>query len=734
MSDSDESGVTYTEVSSPFEGLSDIGSPRADDHEYLELPLLGLDQHCEKLKIGLKTPPTIVDSLIEELVFAKKKFQALKASVKAWCKEDNQRSSAARLSIQSRLTELEINLDPQMFKRLSDDQKDNLESNVTYEEIKKAVWDCGTNKSPGPDGFTFDFIRRYWKIMDQDMVNVVRELFISGKFPPGCNSSFITLIPKKQDAKVVKDFRRITLIGCIYKIIAKIMANRLSLVILDLISDVHFAFVANRQILDGPFILNELLSWCKFHKTKAMIFKVDFEKDFDSGDPLSPFLFILVMESLHLSFSNILNVGLLKGIRIDDSLSLSPLFYANDVVFIGKWEKSNFTTIVHMLKCFFLASGLKINIHKSKLMGIGISQEEVTMVANLIGCTTLSMPFNYLGVKVGISSSRSKSWDDVLAKISYRVSKWKIKTLSIGGRYTLTKSVLSLCFLKYVDLIIVSYGFLIISESIRRKFFNGIDKDEKKMSMIGWNKILASKKKGGLGVSSFFALNRALLLKWIWRFLSHGSSLWSRFIKAMYGDRGSLDNSGLVPRHSLWNSIIREFDNLSLKCINLLKRMKKKVAVKFNDTSLIDSFRRPPRGGIEEEQPLNLVDNVAPFFLPTVGAPTRWVKVVPIKINIFAWKVSLDKLPSRFNLSLRGIDIPSIICPICSSAGESCSHLIFSCNLARLILRKVARWWELDIPDFHSYEDWLAWLISLRIFKGLNNVLEGVFYVMWWVI
>ncbi|GJX65067.1 putative reverse transcriptase domain-containing protein [Tanacetum coccineum] len=189
------------------------------------------------------------------------------------------------------------------------------------------------------------------------------------------------------------------------------------------------------------------------------------------------------------------------------------------------------------------------------------------------------------------------------------------------------------------------------------------------------------------------------------------------------------------------------------------------VVVKFNDSSLFDSFRRPPRGGIEEEQLLNLVDIVAPmilsnsndrwvwsldsssefsvktahsyideFFLPTVGAPIRWVKVVPIKINIFAWKVSLEKLPSRLNLSLRGIDIPSIICPICSSAGESCSHLLFSCNLARLILRKVARWWELDIHEFHSYEDWLAWLISLRLSKGLKEVLEGVFYVMWWVI
>ncbi|GKC26964.1 RNA-directed DNA polymerase, eukaryota [Tanacetum coccineum] len=106
----------------------------------------------------------------------------------------------------------------------------------------------------------------------------------------------------------------------------------------------------------------------------------------------------------------------------------------------------------------------------------------------------------------------------------------------------------------------------------------------------------------------------------------------------------------------------------------------------------------------------------------------------PDKINILAWKVCLDKLPTRLNLSLRGIDIPSIICPICSSAGESCSHLLFACNMARLLLRKVARWWELDIPEFLSYEDWLAWFTSIRLPKGFKDVLEGVFYVMWWVI
>ncbi|GJW79512.1 RNA-directed DNA polymerase, eukaryota [Tanacetum coccineum] len=856
----------------------------------------------------------------------RKKFQALKAAIKTWCKEDKQRSNESRFSIQSRISELDklfdkgksndvlvnertsllkkfhdinarhsldmaqkakirwsiegdenskyfhgiinkkrsqlairgvlvdgdwideptkvkneflnhfsncfskpfgpnITLDTQMFKQISFDQNEELESGVTYEEIKRAVWDCSTNKSPGPDGFTFDFIRRYWKTIDQDVVNAAHEFFVSSKFPPGSNSSFITLIPKKQDAKVVKDFRPISLIGSFYKIIAKILANRLSLVMSDLISDVQTAFVSNRQILDGPFILNELISWCKYHKTKAMIFKADFEKAFDlerwdyldgilsnfgfgaklrgwiqgclnsamgsilvngspssefkfhkglkQGDPLSHFLFIL-------------------GIRIDDYLTLSHLFYADDAVFIGKWDKASVITIVHMLKCFFLASGFKIYIYKSKLIGIGTTQEEINSAANIIGCNTFSTPFNYLGVKVGTSNSRSRFWDEVLAKISSRLSKWKIKTLSIGGRLTLIKSVLSSLPLYQMSIYKAPMGVLHKMESIRRRFFNGVDINERKISMIGWQKILASKGKGGLGVSSFFAQNRALLFKWVRRFRSQETSLWSRFIKVVYGDQGSLVNPGSVARSSAWINIIRELGSLSLKSIDLFSQMKKKVgngahtlfwedsritdsplmliyprlfalkcnkhatvADKFRDISLIHSFRRTPRGGLEEEQYLSFVDNVDSVIisnsndrwvwlldsfgefsvksarsfiddslLPAVGSPTRWVKVVPIKINIFAWKVCLDKLPMRLNLSLHGIDIPSISCPICSSAGESCSHLLFSCNMAQFLYRKVARWWEVDIPDLLSYEDWLAWFTSLRLPKGFKDVLE----------
>lgn len=81
---------------------------------------------------------------------------------------------------------------------------------------------------------------------------------------------------------MVKDFRPISLIGSMYKIIAKILTNRLVGVLGDIVNEVQSAFIAKRKILDGSFILNEVMQWRRIKKKQALIFKVDFEKAYDS--------------------------------------------------------------------------------------------------------------------------------------------------------------------------------------------------------------------------------------------------------------------------------------------------------------------------------------------------------------------------------------------------------------------------------------------------------------------
>ncbi|GJV56809.1 RNA-directed DNA polymerase, eukaryota [Tanacetum coccineum] len=166
--------------------------------------------------------------------------------------------------------------------RLSSDQADLLEEPISSDEIRIAVWACGENKSPGPDGFTFEFFRRFWDFIGPDFCLAVKWFFDHSSFAKGCNSSFIALIPKVPDPKGVNDYRPISLIGSLYKVVTKILALRLSSVLDYLISEVQSAFLPNRQILDGPFIINDVLSWCKLKRHQAMIFKVDFAKAYDS--------------------------------------------------------------------------------------------------------------------------------------------------------------------------------------------------------------------------------------------------------------------------------------------------------------------------------------------------------------------------------------------------------------------------------------------------------------------
>ncbi|GJX92388.1 RNA-directed DNA polymerase, eukaryota, nucleotide-binding alpha-beta plait domain protein [Tanacetum coccineum] len=94
----------------------------------------------------------------------------------------------------------------------------------------------------------------------------------------------------------------------------------------------------------------------------------------------------------------------------------------------------------------------------------------------------------------------------------------------------------------------------------------------------------------------------------------------------------------------------------------------------------------------------------------------RWsLEVVPIKVNIHAWKVKLDILPTRLNISKRGMDIESILCPLCEKNVESSSHIFFTCPISREIFRKVLLWWEIDVVMVSSYDEWLEWLLSIRL-------------------
>nr|GFA85612.1 RNA-directed DNA polymerase, eukaryota, reverse transcriptase zinc-binding domain protein [Tanacetum cinerariifolium] len=161
-------------------------------------------------------------------------------------------------------------------------------------------------------------------------------------------------------------------------------------------------------------------------------------------------------------------------------------------------------------------------------------------------------------------------------------SNWKMKTLSSEGRLALLKSVLGSSPIYYMSIYKVPSKALKCLEDIRLNFFIGADVKEKKISWFKWSRVLVSKDKGGLGVSSFFALNIALLLKWMWRFFNDKDALWSRFIRAVHGNSGGIETHSRVSYSSTWLSIMIEVNKMRNKCIDLLKYMKIQVGNGLN--------------------------------------------------------------------------------------------------------------------------------------------------------
>nr|GFB25805.1 RNA-directed DNA polymerase, eukaryota, reverse transcriptase zinc-binding domain protein [Tanacetum cinerariifolium] len=130
-------------------------------------------------------------------------------------------------------------------------------------------------------------------------------------------------------------------------------------------------------------------------------------------------------------FFESVNDGIFKGLRLNDSLSISRLFYADDAVFIGEWSDANLKKLITILNCFHLASGLRINVKKIQVMGVGVPFDIVNQGAALFGCEVFQTSFKYLGVTVGDNMSRYSSLTNTIQKVHARLSKWKVKTLSI---------------------------------------------------------------------------------------------------------------------------------------------------------------------------------------------------------------------------------------------------------------------------------------------------------------
>ncbi|GMQ01732.1 hypothetical protein CsSME_00048274 [Camellia sinensis var. sinensis] len=258
--------------------------------------------------------------------------------------------------------------------------------------------------------------QKNWKVFKDEVMSFLKEIHSLGRLSHEMNSSFITLIPKKVNAGQLNDYRPISLIGSIYKILSKVLASRLKSVMSEVISETQSAFVGERNILDGVLIANEVVDGWKKSKKRGLLLKLDFEKAFDSinwgflfsmlsnfgfgykwiswmvecistvrisvlvngsptkefnpqkglrqGDPLSPFLFNLAAEGLNILLLRAREKGLVKGIHVGgNGVVVSHLQFGDDSLLFYEADMQEVMNLKRILRCFEMVTGLKINYH-----------------------------------------------------------------------------------------------------------------------------------------------------------------------------------------------------------------------------------------------------------------------------------------------------------------------------------------------------------------------------------
>ncbi|CAN0857964.1 Transposon TX1 uncharacterized 149 kDa protein [Linum grandiflorum] len=298
-----------------------------------------------------------------------------------------------------------------------------LEAPVSDDEIKRAAFGLGANKSPGPDGFSGMFYHKHWDYIKDDLSKEIKGFFESGKMPNGWNDTHIATIPKVPNPESMSQFRPISCCNFNYKIISKIMANRLKPWIPNLVSEMQAAFTGGRMIQDNVIIVHEVLHQFKIRKKGKkcdMMIKLDMRKAYDlvdwdcldfllraygfstswckwvqecirtvrflvlfngapsqpfcptrgirQGDPLSPFLFILMSNALSFLVERGMGNGSLHGIRLRPHCPIiSHCLFADDTVIFGTATVSEVDCILSTITAYGRMTGQEVNINKSSL-------------------------------------------------------------------------------------------------------------------------------------------------------------------------------------------------------------------------------------------------------------------------------------------------------------------------------------------------------------------------------
>jgi len=360
---------------------------------------------------------------------------------------------------------------------VSKDDNEEMEIPVSKSKVSNGLWSMDPDKAPGLDGFSAHFYRICWGIIKKDLLRLVRNFQRKEKLGGGINSTFLFLSPKENNPSNFGRFRPISLCNVSYKLCSKLLANRIKPHLHKLISQNQGGFIKGRQILDNVILVQEAIHASKGRKEKGMIIKLDMANAFDrvnhefllkvlekfgfsekiismikccignpwiaplinrrpteffestrgirQGCPLSPFLYIIMPESLSRKLLAEKEAGNIPGIKIAQGVqTINHALFVDDVICLGGASVRIAKKFKKILLAYCRASGGKININKSEIFGWNIDQSSMNKIASALDMKGHDdwEKFKYLGLPIFLGNNKGRHWQEVMEKIQGKIN------------------------------------------------------------------------------------------------------------------------------------------------------------------------------------------------------------------------------------------------------------------------------------------------------------------------
>lgn len=462
---------------------------------------------------------------------------------------------------------------------ISKDDNRMLEEPVSLKEVKASIFGLGGEKAPGPGGFQAFFYQFFWDVIGGELVEVFEESrsgeFILKEF----NCTLVALIPKKAKPAGFDEFCLISLCNIIYKIITKVATNRLKLILDKLISCEQSSFTPGRNIVDGVIVAHEEIDIAMNIKKRRMILKLDIRKAYNrvdrsflvavlvrfgfskswikwissmilkfstsvlvngspqgffptsqgirKGDPISPFLFILMVEVLGQSISRNIFWGMWKGIEIARGVdSTTHSQFADDTCLFGVASMHEATVMKKVLDTYSWATRQEINWDKSEMFFFHTEVASQREIARLFRIKIGQLPRKFLGMPLFFGVGKAKIWKGLLDGCKAKMEGWKSTWLSLVGRLLMLKTVVSaipifpMAYFKLPGMVIKN-----MQQKMRKFLWNG-NQEQDKTPLMAWDKVCKPKGGGGAWLHDWRLINKAMGAKLVWQMYSKPEQRW----------------------------------------------------------------------------------------------------------------------------------------------------------------------------------------------------------------